>query len=124
MSVKMRVRKRSPCRSITLAMRRASVMSEPRPKIMKRSCGGCSLGNSCTAAIHRRTHDLDARGKTRKHRLPDQEVADVELGDLRQRRDRFGAGVIEPVTGVHFEAEALGQLGALDDAAPLAVGRG
>src|SRR5690242_5299837 len=100
MSVKMRVRKRSPCRSITLAMRRASVMSEPRPKIMKRSCR-----NAGAAAIHRRAHHLDAGGEAREHRLADQEMPDVELGNLRQGGNRFGGGVIEAVPGVHLEAE-------------------
>src|ERR1043166_2617211 len=115
MSVKMRPRKRSPCRSITLAMRRASVMSEPSPKIIQRSCGGGSSGSFGAAAIHRRAHHLDARGEAREHRLTDQEMTDVELGDLGQRRDRLGGGVIEPVTGVHFEAEALRKLRAVDD---------
>ena len=40
-----------------------------------------------------------------------------------KRRDRLGAGVIEPVAGVHFEAEALRQLRALADAPPLGLGR-
>src|SRR6185369_10248658 len=102
MSVNTRVRKRSPCRSITLAMRRASVMSEPRPKIMRRSCDGFGA-----AALHRRAHRLDRGRKPREHRLADQEMTDVELNDLGQGGDRLGAGVIEAVTGVHFETEPL-----------------
>ena len=44
-----------------------------------------------------------------EHRLADQEVADVEFDDLRQRGDRLGAGVVEAVAGMDFEAETLAQ---------------
>ena len=36
-------------------------------------------------------------------------MADVQLDDLRQRRDGLGAGVIEPVAGMDFETETVGQ---------------
>src|SRR5215212_6831864 len=121
MSVNTRVRKRSPCRSITLAIRRTSVMSEPRPRIMRRSCD--RLGDCFgAAAIHRRAHGLDRSRKPGEHRLAYQEMADVELDNPSQAGNRLGARIIEPVPGMHFEAEAPRQLRALADAPPLFLG--
>ena len=83
---------------MTLAMRRTSVMSEPMPRIMR-------LRGLGAAAIHRRAHGLDACRETREHGLADQKMPDVELDDLGQRRDRLGAGIVEPVAGMHLETE-------------------
>ena len=51
-------------------------------------------------------------------------MADVQFEDLRQRRDGLGAGVVEAVAGMHFEAEVSGERGAGADALPFALGRG
>src|SRR3954469_8660143 len=98
-------------------MRRASVMSEPRPRILMRSC--VYLG---TATVHRRAHRLDRRGKPREHRLSHQEMPDVEFDDLRRSGDCLGAGEIEAMAGVHFQAKAAGELGAVADATPFHSG--
>ena len=62
---------------------------------------------------------LDRRIETDEHRLADQKVTDIELGDLRQGRDGFGAGVIEAMAGMNFESETFRQRGAFSDARPL-----
>src|ERR1700749_3414216 len=98
-------------------MRRASVMSEPMPRIMVSSWA------APPAAIHRRAHRLYRIRKTREDRLADQEVPDIELGDFGQRRDAFGGDEIEAVAGMDFEAEAFRHRGAADDAVEL-DGRG
>ena len=83
---------------------------------MPRSAATCARPRSMAARIA-----LTASDQAGEHRLPDQEMADVELGDLRQRRDRLGAGVVETVAGVDFEPEACGQSRALADAPPFGV---
>ena len=65
---------------------------------------------------------FDGVGEPVEDRLADQEMADIELDDLRQRRDRLRGGVIEPVAGMDFEAEALGQQRAGADALPFGGG--
>src|SRR5947207_10832602 len=62
-----------------------------------------------------RSHDIR---QTRRHRLPDQEMTDVEFDDLGQRRDRFGRFVVEAMAGMAFEAEASGMCGAVTNAHP------
>ena len=49
-------------------------------------------------------------------RLADQEMADIEFGNLRQSGDPFGGDEIEPVAGMDFEARILRHHGAADDA--------
>src|SRR5262249_18388088 len=105
----MRARKRSPWRSMVRSMRRTSMRSEPIPKIMCRS----SLG---AAPVHGGAHGAHRVGEAREHRLPDQEVADIELDDLRQRRDRLGGFEVEAVAGMHLEAGGLRHPGAVADA--------
>ena len=61
----------------------------------------------CTAAVHRRAHEFHGLGQPLEHRFADQEMADIEFDDLRQRRDRLRGGIIEPVAGMHFKAEVL-----------------
>ena len=51
-------------------------------------------------------------------------MADIELDDLRQRRDDFRARIIEPVAGMDFEAEALGQQRTDADQLPFGIGLG
>ena len=59
--------------------------------------------------------------KAARDRLPDQKVADVELDDFGQCRDRLGGGKIESVTGMNFEPEPSGELGAVTDPLPLGL---
>src|SRR5690242_2923044 len=103
----MRARKRSPCRSITFSMRRMSVMSEPMPRIMEVGLGQRRPARN--AAIHRGAHRRDGSRKAGRDCIANQEVTDVELGDLRKRRDRLGGGEVEPVPGMHLEAELAGE---------------
>jgi hypothetical protein len=66
-----------------------SVMSEPMPMIMAAPFDG--------AAFHaRRASPAPRSASPPKTRLADQEVADVELDDLRQRRDGLGGAQVEP----------------------------
>src|SRR5262245_39866141 len=112
----MRARKRSPWRSMVRSMRRTSIRSDPIPKIMCRSWFGA-------APIHHRTHGPYRLGKTAEDRLPDQEVADIELDHLGQRRDRLGGLVVESMAGMHLEAGRLGERGTVTDAQPFRLRR-
>src|SRR3954471_12760941 len=121
----MRSRKRSPWRSMTFAMRRTSTRSEPMPIIMARTIAATSGPQSCrhlrSSTAHRLVHAPYGLSQADEGRLPDQEMADVELDYFRQRRDHFCARIVQPVPGMDFEAEAFGELGALPDARPLCV---
>src|ERR1700736_1986780 len=103
-SVKMRDRKRSPCRSITFSMRRMSVMSLPMPMIMSRSRRLAQR----VPAIHRGAHRVNGAGETAEDRLADQEVPDVEFDDLREGRDDLRGIKVEAVPGVALEPQPLG----------------
>jgi len=50
-------------------------------------------------------------------------MADVELDNLRQRSDRFRAGIVEPVAGMNFKAQFMSEFGAGADTLPFSVGR-
>ena len=63
----------------------------------------------CASAIHGAAHGPDRVVEADKDRLADQEMTDIEFHDLRKRRDRLGARIIEPMTGMHFKAEDLGK---------------
>ena len=78
--------------------------------------------NLRTAALHRCAHLLDGVRKPGEHRLSDQEMADVELGDLGQRRNHLGAGIVEAVAGMHLEPEACRKLRPGADALPFGLG--
>ena len=55
------------------------------------------------AAVHRRPHRAHRLGEADEQRLPDHVVADIELDDLGQARDRLGGDVVEAVAGMDFE---------------------
>ena len=55
-------------------------------------------------------------------RLADQEMPDIELGDLGQGRDRRRGDEIEAVAGMDFKAHALGTRRAAHDACELGAG--
>src|SRR5580704_17976220 len=86
-SVKMRSRKRSPWRSITLATRRISIRSLPMPMIMPL----CPR----PAPVHRGAHGPDGLAQAHKDRFANHVIADVELDDLGQRGNGLGGGVVE-----------------------------
>ena len=72
-------------------------MARRMPRL--RAGGGAGAG-----LVHQRAHALDGGGQAAEDRLADQEVADVELDDLRQARNRCDGVEGEPVSGVHLEA--------------------
>src|ERR1700757_4224974 len=94
-SVKMRSRKRSPWRSITLATRRMSIRSLPIPIIMGL--------RPRPAPVHRGPHGADGLAQAHKDRFANHVIADVELDDLGQPGNGLGGRVIEAVAGMHFE---------------------
>src|SRR5688572_6965149 len=56
--------------------------------------------------VHRRAHGLDGFLQTDEDGLANEEVADVELHDLRDHRHRAGCVVVEAVAGMDLEANA------------------
>ena len=100
--VKMRWMKRSPCRVEHLldAADVAQVGAQPRIMQLRLRVRGRDPWRRASCVI--------AFVEPDEHRLADQEMPDVEFDDLRQRRDRLGAGIIEAVPGMHLEAEAAG----------------
>ena len=85
--------------------------------------GGKTLKASLGApAIHRRPHRLDGVCKPEQHRMPDEEMSDVELNDLRDRGDAFSGREIETVARMNFQTKAVGQASPLDDAPPFGFG--
>jgi hypothetical protein len=65
------------------------------------------------AAVHRGAHAADGLAEADEQRLPHHEVADVEFGDLGQRRDRLGGLVVEAVAGMNLEPGGARQLRAV-----------
>src|SRR5262245_59007160 len=95
------------------SMRRMSMVSLPRPKIIDRS-GRLQSAGGAAGALHQRLHAHDRRVKAREDRLADREMADIQLddlGDLGNWADRIEG---KPVAGMNLEAQAVGQSGALD----------
>ena len=109
-AVKMRARKRSPCRSMRLA-------DAPHVDDV-----GADADDHSAHLVRPRSMaarmNFTVSAKPLEHRFADQEMADIELDDLRQRRDRLRAGVVEAVAGMDFEAEAFRQRGAVADQLP------
>ena len=99
-AVNTRSRKRSPWRSITLAMRRTSVMSEPMPRIM------AQIPPSARPAIHRGAHGAHRGIEAVEDRLADEKMPDVEFDYLGEARDPLGGDEIEAVSGMNFEPGA------------------
>ena len=63
---------------------------------------------------------LTAAVQSDKDGLADQEMSDIELHDLRKRRDRLRARIIEAMAGMHFEPKVSGGQGrAFADTSPL-----
>jgi hypothetical protein len=59
--------------------------------------------------VHQGPHPLNGLRQAHEDRLADQEVADVQLGDLRDGGDRLDGGVVDAVAGVDLQAQARGQ---------------
>ena len=103
-AVKMRSRKRSPWRSITSSMRRTSTISEPSPMIMPHPLVRSFATFLRPRSIAARMNFTTSR-QALEYRFADQEMTDVEFDHLRQRGDRFGSRVVEPVAGMDFKPE-------------------
>src|SRR5262249_836795 len=94
--------KRSPKRSSDFSMRRMSIRSEPIPRIMRRSRGS----HRFPGCVDPPPHFSDGLIQSRKDRLANEEVSDIELGDLRDRGNGGDGLVIDAVTRMHFKAKA------------------
>ena len=70
-------------------------------------------------ARHRGAHPFDHVREPVVDRLAHKEVADIELGDLRQPACRLRGHVVETVAGMHLEPEPRGSRGPLRDAGEL-----
>ncbi len=75
-----------------------------------------------SSAIYRSAHPAHCRIEAVENRFADEKMADVELGDLGQRRNLFGGDEIKPVAGVDFEAGAFRQPRAARDPFEFAPG--
>ncbi len=73
------------------------MVSLPMPMIMRVT--------SARGLVHQPAHGRDALGEPDEDRLADQEMADVEFGDLGNARDRLDRVVGEAVAGVNLKAE-------------------
>src|SRR5690348_15354913 len=62
-----------------------------------------------SSLAHQRLHPGDYRRKPVDDGLPDQEVADIELHDLRQSRDRADIAEGQPMPGMTLEPERGGK---------------
>jgi hypothetical protein len=78
-------------------MRRMSERSAPTPRIIT------ALASSISGA-----HALDGRAEADEDRLADQEVADVQLGELGDGGDGLHGLVVDAVAGVDLQAQAGG----------------
>ena len=93
-SVKQRCTKRSPKRSSDCSIRSMLQRSVPMPRII----AGCSAPASIAARIVPM-----AAGSPTEDRLADQKMPYVQLDHLRQRGDRAGRGIVQPVAGVTLD---------------------
>src|SRR6185437_12073635 len=93
----MRWMNRSPNRSMVLAMRSMSIRSLPTPTIMA----------ARARLVHQRAHPPHRAVDAAKDRLADQEVADIQLDNRRDRGHRTDRVEAQSVTGVTFEAKLL-----------------
>ena len=58
--------------------------------------------------IHQRTHPRDAFEQTHEERFADEVMPDIELDNLRNRGDWDDIIIVEPVPGMHLQAQARG----------------
>src|ERR1700759_369061 len=96
MSVKTRLRNLSPHRSSECWIRSMLHRSEPMPTIV-------TAPNS-SGRVHQLAHVANAGVEAGEDRLTDQEVADVELRYLRNRRDRDDVVEREAMASVGLDA--------------------
>ena len=89
-------------------MRRMSQRSEPIPRIMPLHLR--------PALVHGRAHGSDRLVEAEEDRLADQGMADVELDDLRDRRDGPDGVEVEAVPGMDLETDPGAVLGCLAQA--------
>ena len=73
--------------------------------------------------MHQRAHELHRAVEPAEDRLADEEMADIELDDGADRRDRADRVEGQAVAGVAFEAERLGPGRRRGEAPQLALAR-
>src|SRR3546814_15263480 len=99
----MRSRKRSPKRGTVCSMRRMSIRSEPMPMIICRQSRSGRPGAQTARLVHQGPHAPDGAVEAAEDRLADQEMADVELDDGRDRRHWADAVIGQTVAGMAFQ---------------------
>src|SRR5579862_7078468 len=90
-------------------MRRISIRSLPIPRIMTGTASRALLAERSAARfLHQDAHALDGTVEAAEDRLADEKMADVELDDGRDRRDRTDRVESEAMPRVAFKAQHLG----------------
>src|SRR5262249_7739883 len=109
---------RGPCRAMQWRMWHKSQQDKQRPKPSQtqQESIGQSFAIASSRFVHEFAHSTDARVKASKDRLADQEMADVQLSDLRDRGDRNDIVESQPVTRVRLDGVLDGQSRAIADA--------
>src|ERR1700749_511167 len=132
MSVKMRAIKRSPCLSRVFSIRRISIRSEPKPRIIFAPRSGRSPALAALVAwngppdhsiclrqtasrsyarfIHQPAHFLNRIGEPGEDRLADQKMSDIEFADMRNGGNRRDILISETVTGMDFQTHVGAKL--------------
>src|SRR3990170_410134 len=101
----------SPTRSSARSIRSMLHRSEPMPTIIGQPFS--------SGRVHQLPHPADARLETGEDRLADEEMADVELGELRDGGDRDDVVEGEAMAGVGLDPVLGGKRGAVGDALKL-----
>ena len=81
------------------------------------------MPQALSCRIHRSAHARDTWSKPDEERLAHEEVSDIQLDDLGDRRHRAHIVEVEPMTGMHLEPRARGGAGAFDETGELARDR-
>src|SRR5262249_15189925 len=109
--------KRRPKRSRVRSMRRMSITSLPRPKIMSSATLAAGFGSSL---IHDSPHAANRALQPPEDGLSDQEVSNIELDDGRDHRDLAHRLIAEAVSGMALEPKRFGMPGGAAEAFNLA----
>src|ERR1022692_562031 len=100
--------KRVPCLSCTRSIRSAFSTSMPIPKIIWLPATAFAAGALAARREHQVLHLAHRRGQALEHGARDDRVTDVQLDDLRNRRDGSDVVVIEAMPGVDGQSQGCG----------------
>src|SRR5882757_8476185 len=115
---------RFPAKWKPVRVKKTRQIKNPEPRSDSIGTDKALARDPLAPAVHGGPHAADGLAETHEQRLPHHEVADVELGEFRQRRDRLGRLVVEAVAGMNLEPRGTRELRALDDALPFRLGPG